>query len=122
MWNEDVRLRLADPARTVIDVLDTPHLGGGIRHAAEILEAYLDEHDPHQLVEYGDRLGNRAVFKRLGYLTEILRPGEQELVAACRARLSSGLALLDPDAPRDGVRLPAWRLRANVRVADEGPS
>ena len=45
-WRDGVRLRFADPARTVVDILDRPRLGGGIRHGAEILEAYLDEHDP----------------------------------------------------------------------------
>ena len=40
-WCDEVRLRIADPARTVIDILDAPRLGGGIRHGAEILSAYL---------------------------------------------------------------------------------
>src|ERR1700722_2185644 len=60
-WRDGVRLRFADPARTVVDILDRPKLGGGIRHGAEVLAAYLDEHDPMTLVETGDRLGNRAV-------------------------------------------------------------
>jgi predicted transcriptional regulator of viral defense system len=66
-WRSEVRLRFADPARTVVDILDSPKFGGGMRHGAEILAAYLDEHDPAKLIEYGDMLGNRAVFKRLGY-------------------------------------------------------
>ena len=122
VWHEEVRLQIADPARTVIDILDTPRIGGGVRHAAEILGAYLDDYDVLRLVEYGDRLGNRAVFKRLGYLVEALGRDEPDLIAACRARLSAGMALLDPDAPPDGPRVAAWGLRANVRVAPEAPS
>jgi predicted transcriptional regulator of viral defense system len=38
-WQGEVRLRFADPARTVVDSLDRPRLGGGIRHGAEILAA-----------------------------------------------------------------------------------
>ena len=116
LWREEVRLHIADPARTVVDILDAPRIGGGIRHAAEILDTYLDEHDAHRLVEYAERLGNRAVFKRLGYLIETLGRDEPELIAACQARLSTGLALLDPDGPPNGPRVPAWSIRANVRV------
>jgi predicted transcriptional regulator of viral defense system len=122
VWHEEVQLRVADPARTVVDVLDTPRIGGGIRHAADILGSYLDEHDPQLLVEYGDRLGNRAVFKRLGFLVEALGRQEPALTEACLARLSAGVALLDPDGPRSGPRVPRWSIRANVRVRAESPS
>lgn len=122
VWQEDVRLQMADRARTVVDVLDEPRLGGGIRHATEILAAYLDEHDPRILIEYADRAGNRAVFKRLGYLTELLGVDAPDLLDQCRTRLSSGIALLDPRAAPAGPRSTAWRLRLNVRVAREQPS
>lgn len=121
-WHEEVRLQIADPARTVVDILDTPRIGGGIRHAAEILDAYLDTDDSASLIEYAGRLGNRAVFKRLGYLTESLGLDQPELIAACRAHLSTGIVLLDPGAPPSGPRVPTWGLRANVRVTPQGPS
>lgn len=121
-WRDDVRLRFADPARTVVDILDTPRLGGGIRHGAEILGSYLDDHDPATLIEYGDRLGNRTVFKRLGFLVEVLEQDPGELVAACRERVSAGVSLLDPDGPNDGRRVARWGLRVNVRVEPEEPS
>src|SRR5258708_31267648 len=98
-WRGDARLRFADPARTVVDILEAPRLGGGIRHGAEVLVAYLDEQDPAQLVEYGDLLGNRAIFKRLGYLIEALDPHLPNLLSACQERASSGISALDPDGP-----------------------
>ncbi len=122
VWHEEVRLLIADPARTVVEILDVPRLGGGIRHCAEILDAYLEGREGGRLVEYALRLGNRTVLKRLGYLLEVLGRGEPEVLAACRAGLSSGVSLLDPDGPRAGPRVAAWRLRANVAVAREGPS
>jgi predicted transcriptional regulator of viral defense system len=122
VWHEEVALQIADPARAVVEILDRPRIGGGIRHAAEILGTYLDDYDAQQLVDYADRLGNRTVFKRLGYLVEALGREEPELTAACRTRLSAGVALLDPDGPGDGPRVPAWGIRANVRIAPEAPS
>lgn len=122
VWQEEVQLRLADPTRTVVDILDAPRIGGGVRTAAEILGAYLDDHDAARLIEYADRLGNRTVFKRLGYLVEALGRGEPNLIAACQERLPAGLAMLDPSGPTDGPRVPRWGLRANVRITPESPS
>ena len=90
---------LADPARTVIDILAKPAFAGGIRHGAEILSAYLDDHDPSLFIEHGDRLGNGAVFKRLGYLVEALAMGDPALISACGERVSSGASTLDLDGP-----------------------
>src|SRR5579875_449569 len=122
VWIADTRVRFADPARTVVDILDNPALGGGIRHGAEMLAAFLAEHDWHTLIEYGDRLANRAVFKRLGYIVEALGEDREELLTACQARLSSGISPLDPSGPAGGRRVMRWGLRANVTVMREGAS
>ena len=102
--------------------MDTPMIGGGIRHAAEVLTAYLDDHDPSLLVEHGDRLGNGAVFKRLGYLVETLRIDNPPFISACQERVSSGISALDPNGPPGGRQVMRWRLRVNVSVAREGAS
>jgi predicted transcriptional regulator of viral defense system len=121
-WRNEYRLRFADPARTVVEILDTPRLGGGIRHCAEILSAYLDDHDPDVLITYADQLGNRTVFKRLGYIVEILRIDLPELLDRCRGRLSKGVSVLDPDGPTVGRVVVRWGLRINVRIGVEEPS
>ncbi len=121
-WRDGARLRFADPARTVVDILDRPKIGGGIRHVADVLGAYLDEYDPTLVVAVGDRLGNGAVFKRLGYLVEALGFDRPELLSACEERVSSGISSLDPDGPSGGRRVMRWGLRANVAVVQEGAS
>lgn len=120
-WHDEVRLRFADPARTVIDILDAPRLGGGIRHAAEIVSSYVDQHNPAVLVEYGDWHGNHVVFKRLGYIAEALRL-DPALVTASSERLSAGVSLLDPSGPRIGPTVTRWRLRINVGLGPEEPA
>jgi predicted transcriptional regulator of viral defense system len=121
-WIGETRLRFADPARTVIDILDTPRIGGGIRHGAELLVAYLDEYEPGLLINYGDRLANGAVFKRLGYLVEALELDLPDLVAACQERVSTGISALDPHGPAGGRRDMRWGLRVNVSVVRNGAS
>ena len=86
--------------KTIVDIVDDPAIGGGIRHVADCLGAYLRREDARsdELIATAEKLGNRAVFKRLGFLVEL--EGQQDaLVAACRARLSAGNAKLDPALP-----------------------
>jgi predicted transcriptional regulator of viral defense system len=122
VWRSEHRLLMADPSRTVIDALDNPRLIGGVRHLGEILDTYSAEHDFSTLLEYGDRLGNRTVFKRLGYIASQAEISDQELIAACQQRISSGIALLDPAGAAGGKLVPEWGLRANVTVERGGNS
>lgn len=116
-WREERRIRIADPARAVVDMLDDPKLGAGIRTIAECLNAYLMSEDPTDLVSHAERLGNRTVFKRIGYLGELLG-ADEHLLAECEDRLSAGFPLLDPSQSRSGSRSSRWRLVVNVRLDD----
>jgi predicted transcriptional regulator of viral defense system len=122
VWRGQNKVAVSDPSRTVIDVLDDPSLGGGIRTVADVLSEYLrSEHRNDQLlVDYGDHLGNRAVFKRLGFLIEHSRADAPTLVKACLARRSSGLAKLDPAAEGPGRIIRRWGLRVNVILGSPG--
>ena len=115
-WIENTRIPFADEARVIVDVLDDPGIGGGIRHSADMLAEYLAEHDPAVLLEYAEQLGNAAVFKRLGYLCQIMRLTDERFLDECEHRLSAGVALLDPTARRTGTRNARWRIRANVKL------
>lgn len=78
-------------------MLDDPALGGGIQQILDCLNVYFKRPDrsDQKLIEYGDHLGNGAVFKRLGFLAE-KRDDDTALVELCRARLTAGNAKLDP--------------------------
>jgi predicted transcriptional regulator of viral defense system len=121
-WRGETRLRFADPGRTVIDVLDDPSLAGGIRHAAEITSAYLDEYAPEILIDYAERSGNHTVFKRLGYVIEALGLDQPHLVNASQDSLSAGISALDPGGPQGGRRNMHWRLRINATITPQEPS
>ena len=110
VWRGAVRIDVSSPAKTIIDMLDDPAIGGGIRHVADCLAAYFEREDgsSDELLATADQLGNRAVFKRLGFLAERL-PGRQDLAAACRERLSQGMAKLDPSVPCRR-KVTRWRL------------
>lgn len=121
VWRDDCPIEVSDASRTIIDLLDTPADGGGMRHIAEILQAYLESQhaDQRKLLDYAERLGNRTVYKRLGYLIEHLGQQEPVLTAECLTRRSRGISLLDPDLPAHGQVDRRWELRENVSFEDQ---
>lgn len=110
VWRGTVKIDVSSPAKTIIDMLDDPAIGGGIRHVADCLAAYLAREDAREgeLLDIADQLGNRAVFKRLGFLAERL-PDRRTLAEACHKRLSRGTAKLDPSVPCPRL-VARWRL------------
>ena len=93
-------------------------LAGGIRPATDVLKAFLRDHEKaiQALLDYGDRLDNGAVFKRLGFLLESEDLNHAEIVAACRKRLRSGYVKLDPSIPVPRL-VTAWGLWVPSRWA-----
>jgi predicted transcriptional regulator of viral defense system len=118
-WRGGVSVLVSDASLTLIDTLDDPSIGGGVRHIAECLQRYWDEHRaPELLLAYAQRLGNRTVYKRLGYLAEALQLSESgALIDACRKHLSKGLSRLDPAGPVEGKVVTRFGLLVNVHVA-----
>lgn len=118
VWRSRERVDVSDPTKTIVDVLDDPSIGGGIRNVADILDVYLsgDLRDDELLVGYADRLGNRTVFKRLGYLLEALAIDAPDLVETCLARRSAGIGKLDPSIQGGGHITKRWGLRANAQI------
>ena len=111
VWRGQTRVQVSDPARTLADMLADPQLGGGIRNVADMLAVLLRENAAQapKLIEYLDRLGNGAAFKRLGFMLEAQHPAQTALIDACRGRLTSGYVKLDPKL---AGRSPDYRLEA----------
>jgi len=111
VWRGQVKISVSDPTRTILDFLIDPGLGGGIRSVNEMLGNYLKSENKNLglLIEYGEQLGNGAVFKRLGFLLEKFASDETEAIENCYQRLTAGNAKLDPKL--NNVRLiTRWRL------------
>jgi predicted transcriptional regulator of viral defense system len=112
LWRGRVKVEVSNPAKTIIDMLDNPAIGGGIRHVSDCLDTYLKEKkaSAKELISVAERFGNGAVFKRLGFLAE-QHGGPEELVKSCRTRLTTGNAKLDPSVSMSRRRLvKRWRL------------
>lgn len=112
---EDQPVEITTPAKTMVDGLDHPDLCGGIVELAKGLSRYAQaEADWAQLTADARRLDNRTVFKRLGYLAEVLGLDAGEWAERWRAEMSPGRALLDPRYGRAGPYHAGWNLYLNV--------
>jgi predicted transcriptional regulator of viral defense system len=111
VWRGRVKIFISDPTRTIVDMLDDPRLGGGIRSTVDMLSNYLRSEDKNLelLIQYAEGLGNGAVFKRLGVLLERLAPEEVNSINKCRTNLTTGNAKLDPQLSADKL-ITRWRL------------
>jgi len=111
VWRGQVKIPVSDPTRTILDMLSDPVLGGGIRSTKDLFINYLRSENKNLelLIEYAERLGNGAVFKRLGFLLETIASDETETIDKCRSKLTAGNAKLDVTLSADRL-ITRWRL------------
>lgn len=111
VWKESIKVHVSDPHKTIIDMLDYPALAGGIRSLSDMLYKYLQSEffNPALLIEYADKMKNKTIFKRLGYLLSVLKPDEIALIEECKQRISQGNSQIDPSSKGNRL-LKKWRL------------
>jgi len=110
LWRGSVKVSISDAARTLVDMIAAPEVGGGIDHVADCLSVYLGSKtaDRDLLIRYAEQFDNGVIFKRLGYLADT-RLHDDKLAAECRFRLTHGYAKLDPSLSSKKL-ITAWRL------------
>jgi predicted transcriptional regulator of viral defense system len=111
VWRGQVKVSISDPTRTVLDMINDPVLGGGIRTTTDIFTDYLKSKKKNLdlLIKYADSLNNGAIFKRLGFLLEKFAPNEKSIILKSKSRLTKGNAKLDPKLKADKL-ITKWRL------------
>jgi predicted transcriptional regulator of viral defense system len=116
VWVGSNSVAVADPHRLLIDVLDSPELGGGGVHTMEIVDAYWksSHHDAQKLLKYALRYGRGAVLKRLGFSAERAGVVSGDWLDLVEGRLSQGIIRLDPKSGNLGALSRRWRLRVNI--------
>ena len=104
----DLPTVVADEAKSIVDSLDLPQHAGGMREVTRALRAALDTVDASTLIEYANRMANRSLGSRLGYLLEFYGRSAQGL------HHSAGPVRLDPTRPRTGPTVARWQIVVNV--------
>ena len=115
IWKGQMKLKVSDPTRTIVDLFDDPGTGGGFRQATTVLDAYMSSANKNliQLLEYMQMLGNKSLFNRIGYLFESKYSDENEFIQSCQKNLAKGYSKLDANGGSSGSYLRRWNLRIN---------
>lgn len=116
VWIEDESVPVADLEKSLVDGLDHPRYCGGIGEVAKALHtAWVEQEvDLERLTDYAHRMRNRAIFKRLGYLVELLSLPAEGFTEMWQEALSKGYAQLDPTRPEEGRFDGRWQVQVNV--------
>ncbi len=120
VWKGRTKIQVSDPTRTMVDILNDPFIGGGLRHVVDVLKQYFssDFRDDNLLAEYINKMQNKTIYKRLGFILESLNLDASDLMKKCEKNLSQGFSLLDPSGPDTGKYLRRWKLKINVNIAE----
>jgi len=117
IWIGHHKIQITDKEKTIVDCLDYPEHSGGIVEVAKglSLACMNKEISLEKMIQYAQRLGNKTVLKRLGYLMSTLGLEISIMqIRKIRASISRGYSLLDPSLPNEGICNATWQLKVNV--------
>ena len=97
VWRDSVKTQVSDPSKTIIDLLDDPALGGGMRTVKDFFTEYWESEyrNMDMLINYAEKMKNKTIFKRLGFLLETGNFLESETINQLRKKISSGYSKFD---------------------------
>lgn len=112
IWRENAKIQISDPYKTLLDCIDDLGLGAGLQHVTDCLieftRVFNKPGDLDALLNYAIQVNNGALFKKLGYLAEMLE-FKPSFINACRERMTSGYATLGKKAENNRL-VTRWNL------------
>jgi predicted transcriptional regulator of viral defense system len=108
------QVRVSDLEKTLLDGAVRPDLCGGVGELGKGLWLRREELDEVRLVEYAQRLDQKAAARRIGFLLQTYGLARPETLRALQAFGKGGYDSLDPTLPDEGPHDRAWRLRINL--------
>jgi len=120
LWSGSRQIEIADPHRTIADILSNPEIGGGGRLTLQIVRSYFESKHVNldTVLAYAIRMKNGALIKRLGFLTETFANPSKQFLEKCQAHIAKGVSLFDPKGPNQGPIKSKWNLRINIPTGD----
>ncbi|RJS70345.1 hypothetical protein CW696_05945 [ANME-2 cluster archaeon] len=110
----NVRVKISDKEKTIVDCLDKPRYCGGIEEITKAAFFAKDEIDLGKLTDYVTEMGNNAAIKRLGFILDLLGMDSKNL----DGKISNSYSILDPTKRKKGKYDPKWKLLLNVSKAE----
>ena len=103
---------IAEKEKALIDSLLFPKYSGGIKEIIKSVLAALNELDIKKLLNYGLKINNKAVLRRMGFILE--NAGiNKNILNKIKLHIGKGYELLDPSLKREGYINKKWMLYIN---------
>ena len=114
------QVQVSDLERTILDGLDRPDTCGGLTDVIRGIWVKQKEIDWAKLVKDAKRFKTKAAVKRLGFMIETLKIGNEKFSGQILAVIKNakGYALLDPDGAKKGGYPNRWGIRLNSDVQE----
>jgi predicted transcriptional regulator of viral defense system len=108
------KVRISDLEKTLVDALAHPEYCGGITEIAKGIWMARERIDFQKLKKYVIKYDKNVVAKRLGYILDIFRFDQAELLDLLRSYVKERYDIFDPTLPLKRVDKNNWRLIDNV--------
>lgn len=112
VWVDNVKILVSDPSKTIVDLLDNPAIVGGMRVVQDVFLEYKEStfFDLEKIISYSEKMKNRTIFKRFGFLMEIM--GIYDLIKNydLESQISEGYSLFDPSIENTSI-VRKWNLK-----------
>ncbi len=97
VWRDSTKIQVSDPSKTIVDLLDNPASGGGMRTVRDFFTEYCESKHCNMglLINYVKKMKNKTIFKRLGFLLEVDNFLDEKTTNLLKKRISSGYSNFD---------------------------
>lgn len=114
------QVQVSDLERTILDGLDRPDSSGGLMDVVRGIWVKQKEIDWAKLIQYAKKFKTKAAVKRLGFIVEALKIGNEKFTEQILAVIKNakGYVLFDPDGAKKGGYQNRWGIRLNSDIEE----
>ncbi|HZX20559.1 MAG TPA: type IV toxin-antitoxin system AbiEi family antitoxin [archaeon] len=107
---------VSDPEKTIVDALDHPEYSGGINEVAKaMMNAKIDW---NKAIEYAEKMGNGAIFKRMGFIMEKMELSiPKETIERIHKKITKGYSPLYPGTKSIRKYNAKWNIIINTNFS-----
>ncbi len=111
------KARCSDLEKTVIDCLYKPDYAGGITEITKAVFKAKEKIDYTKLYNYSIQFNAQSVFKRLGFLLELLNINTP-IIKQLQQIKTESIIPLEPSYEKKGRLITRWSIRQNIEIGD----
>lgn len=108
------KARVSELERTILDCISKPKYSGGILEVAKGIGIQKEKINFSKLLDYIKKLNSNVVAKRMGYILEALRIGDEDFIKELKRHINNKYYILDPILTVTDSFKNDWKLIANI--------